>query len=109
MEKSGSAVFYLQTEENGKKLKIDNRDFLNAHQEKQMSTQPDLIYQYVAVLSEYYKTQGYQSPIITSEIHITLNGRPSKLLFNKDIVLNELIEHDDFYSSMNVSPRYTNN
>ena len=27
----------------------------------------------------------------------------------KDIVLNELIEHDNFYSSMNVSPRYINN
>ena len=105
MEKSGSAVFYLQTEENGKKLKIDNSDFLNAHQEKQMSTQPDLIYQYVAILSEYYKTQGYPSPIITSEIYITLNGRPSKLLFDKDIVLNELIEYDNFHSSMNISPR----
>ncbi|MDX5321862.1 MAG: HTTM domain-containing protein, partial [Bacteroidota bacterium] len=92
VEKAGTAHFYIQDGPNGAKGLVDNRNFLNAHQEKQMSYQPDMILQYAHFLKQHYQNQGIQNPVVTAEVYVTLNGRPSKPLFDADLNLAEITD-----------------
>jgi uncharacterized membrane protein YphA (DoxX/SURF4 family) len=104
MEKSGSATFYLKKKSDGRKLRIDNREFLTHHQEKQMATQPDLIYQYVLLLEKHFRDTGIEDPVICSEIWVTLNGRPSALYFPVDFDLSAVDSYAEFLDSMLEKP-----
>jgi hypothetical protein len=82
MEKAGSAIFYITNAATQKEMMIDNTEFLNAHQEKQMATQPDLILQYAQYLKAYYKKQGVEISKVRADVYVTLNTKPSKLLID---------------------------
>lgn len=94
MEKSGSATFYVGNPNTGREGVVDNSEFLNRHQEKQMSFQPDMILQYAHFLEEHYKTKENPNPIIRAEVYVTLNGRKSQLFFDPNLDLSEV--KDDF-------------
>lgn len=88
VEKAGTATFYVSNPENGKEWIIDNSQFLNNHQEKQMSFQPDMILQYAHFLDHHFKENYHISdPIVRAEVYVTLNSRPSKLLFDPQLDL----------------------
>ena len=90
MEKAGTATFYVKDGENGREGIVDNSEFLNPHQEKQMAMQPDLILQYAHFLAEHYGGQGMQEPQVRAEVYVTLNGRPSQLLIDPEVNLVEI-------------------
>ena len=90
MEKSGSATFYVKNPITNKEGVVDNTEFLNRHQEKQMSFQPDMILQYAHFLEEKYKTEENPNPIIRAEVYVTLNGRRSQLFFDPNLDLSKL-------------------
>lgn len=102
MEKSGSATFYVGNPKTGREGVVDNSEFLNLHQEKQMSFQPDMILQYTHFLEEYYKTKENLNPIIRAEVYVTLNGRRSQLFFDPNLDLSEL--EDSFLEKNWISP-----
>lgn len=87
MEKSGVATFYVKDGDSGREGQVFNNEFLNAHQEKQMAMQPDMILQYAHFLGEYYQNRGMAKPIVRVESYITLNGSPSKLLLDTELDL----------------------
>ncbi|MFN0049340.1 MAG: HTTM domain-containing protein [Cytophagales bacterium] len=87
MEKAGTAQFYVKDNQTGRIGDVNNTEFLNRHQEKQMAMQPDMILQFAHFLKKYYENKGINSAKITAEIHVTLNGRPSKLLIDPKIDL----------------------
>ena len=87
MEKAATATFYVIDAKTGKKGEVFNSDFLNAHQEKQMAMQPDMILQYAHFLGKYYREKGMQNPKVTAEIYVTLNARPSKLYIDSTLNL----------------------
>lgn len=68
---------------------VDNSDFLNPHQEKQMSMQPDLILQYAHFLKDHYARSGVFDPKVRAEVYVTLNGRPSRLYFDPGMDLTQ--------------------
>jgi hypothetical protein len=82
MEKAGTATFYVKDTRSGREGVVDNREFLNAHQEKQMAMQPDMILQYAHFLGKYYAAQGVYQPALRAEVYVTLNARPSRLLID---------------------------
>lgn len=86
-EKAGTATFYVTDVKSGKEGVVDNRDFLNPHQEKQMAMQPDLILQYAKFLKQHYETRGLQVNNVRAEVYVTLNAAPSKLLFDPQLNL----------------------
>ncbi len=90
VEKAGTARFFVKEGKTGKEGEVDNRAFLNAHQEKQMSFQPDMILQFAHYLEDVYQEQGLEDPIIRCEAWVTLNGRPGQLLFDPYLELNEI-------------------
>jgi Vitamin K-dependent gamma-carboxylase len=46
MEKAGTATFFVKDAQTGREGLVDNSEFLCAHQEKQMSMQPDMLLQF---------------------------------------------------------------
>jgi hypothetical protein len=90
MEKFGSATFYVKNPKTGREGMVDNSEFLNRHQEKQMAFQPDMILQYAHFLEEKYKTKENLNPIIRAEVYVTLNGRRSQLLFDPNLDLSKI-------------------
>lgn len=87
MEKAGTATFYVKNTETGREGSVINRQFLNAHQEKQMAMQPDLILQYAHYLKDHYTQQGMKDPSVRAEVWVTLNGRPAQLLIDPAVDL----------------------
>lgn len=94
MEKSGSATFYVKDKRTGREGIVVNSEFLNRHQEKQMSMQPDMIVQFAHFLAKHYEKEGLQSPSVRAEVYVTLNGRPSRLLIDSTVDLTRY--YDDF-------------
>ena len=84
MEKAGTALFYVRDGVSGKEGIVDNRDFLNAHQEKQMAMQPDMVLQYAQFLARHYAGKGVRNPEVRAEIYVTLNGNPSRPMVSPD-------------------------
>ncbi len=90
VEKAGTAQFFVRDGEDGREGEVYNREFLNPHQEKQMSFQPDMILQFAHFLEDHYKAQGMKDPIVRCEAWVTLNGRPGQLLFDPQLDLTEV-------------------
>lgn len=78
MEKAGYIVFHIYDPITGKIEQANNYHYLTKTQEKQMSTQPDMILQFAHFLKEKYREKGFIDPHITAESYVTLNGRRSK-------------------------------
>ncbi|MEM6633683.1 MAG: HTTM domain-containing protein, partial [Bacteroidota bacterium] len=87
MEKAGTATFYVKDGEEGREGSVINHQFLNAHQEKQMAMQPDLILQFAHYLRDYFQEQGMQNPKVRAEVWVTLNSRPARLLIDPEVDL----------------------
>ena len=90
MEKAGTATFYVKDGRTGREGEVVNREFLNAHQEKQMAMQPDMILQFARFLEKHYANQGVQEPVVRAEVYVTLNARPSRLLFDPALDLTQV-------------------
>ncbi|MEO5601153.1 MAG: HTTM domain-containing protein [Cyclobacteriaceae bacterium] len=79
MEKSGYAQFTV-TDHTGKKITVDNNEFLTPLQQKMMATQPDMILQYAHMLRDYYEKLGYRNPSVFVDSYVAVNGRLGKAL-----------------------------
>jgi hypothetical protein len=90
MEKAGTATFFVRDARTGREGEVVNSDFLNAHQEKQMAMQPDMILQFAHFLKQHYEKQGLSDPSVRAEVYVTLNGRPSQLLINPQVDLTKI-------------------
>jgi len=96
MHKEGNAVFYVRDLNTGRESEIDNSNYLTQTQEDQMATQPDMILQYAKHLKEKFngktftfanKTIKMDSVGVFAKIHVSLNGRPSQIIVDKNIDL----------------------
>ncbi len=93
MEKAGSATFFVRDGQTGREGVVINSDFLNAHQEKQMAMQPDMILQYAHFLGEHFQKKGVRNPEVRAEVYVTLNGKPSRLFVDNQLNLLTLEEN----------------
>jgi len=78
MEKAGYAQFKVKDSVTGKQFHVDNSDFLNTFQEKQMSFQPDFILEYAHFLGDHFASQGHKNLEVYVESYVALNGRLSQ-------------------------------
>ncbi|MEL6591833.1 MAG: HTTM domain-containing protein, partial [Bacteroidota bacterium] len=90
MEKAGYANFKIVDGETGKRMYVDNDDFLTSFQEKQMSTQADFILEYAHYLGHQYEAKGVKNPEVYVENYVALNGRPSRLFVDPEVNLMEI-------------------
>ena len=87
VEKAGTATFYVTDPVTGREGVVDNRAFLNAHQEKQLSFQPDLILQFAHFLADHYQQAHQPRPSVRAEVFVTMNGRPSQPFIDPSVNL----------------------
>jgi hypothetical protein len=92
MHKEGMATFYVKDKKTGGEIEVKNCDFLCPTQIDQMATQPDMILQYASFLERKFKDSvllvggkqfKIESPKISADIYVSLNGRPSQLFVSK--------------------------
>ena len=86
MEKVGNVSFHVLGA-NGKVASVNNAAFLTSLQEKEMSTQPDMILQFAHFLSEEFERRGFERPQVTAEGYVTLNGARSKAFIDSQVDL----------------------
>ena len=94
MEKAGYAQFKVKDSVSGKQFHVDNSDFLNTFQEKQMSFQPDFILEYAHFLEDHFTSQGHKNLEVYVESYVALNGRLSQPFI--DPTVNLLQEKESF-------------
>lgn len=95
MEKAGNTEFVMSDAKSGKTVYVDNKKFLTAFQEKQMSFQPDFILEYAHYLHDYYEKQGMFDPIVKVHSHVALNGRLVKEYIDPNVNLAKEYESFD--------------
>ncbi len=101
-EKSGTAQFMITDRKTGKTGYVNNAEWLSAHQEKQMSFQPDMILAFAHFLHDEYQKQGMIDPIVTVDCWVTMNGRPSARLIDPTVDLSRIT--DDFSHKTWIAP-----
>ena len=89
MEKAGYAQFIVTDAKSGKKIYVNNEDFLTVFQEKQMSFQPDFILEYAHFLHDHYQKEGLNDPEVRVQNYVALNGRLSRPYVDPTINLAE--------------------
>ena len=90
MEKAGYAMFKVVDADTGKRFYVQNGNFLNPLQEKQMATQADFILEYAHYLENFYQKKGIRDPEIYVESYVALNGRSSQPFVNPEIDLTKI-------------------
>lgn len=94
MEKTGYAQFVVKEAGTGRSIGVNNNEFLSPNQEKMMSTQADFILQYARFLARRYQALGWKTPEVYATIHVSVNGRRSRLYI--DPARNLASEKDNF-------------
>jgi hypothetical protein len=89
MEKGGTAFFYVKDARSGRRWEVENGGFLTPLQERQMSTQPDMILQFAHHLHDTYRKKGIADPVITVEDYVTLNGGGSRIYIDTSVDLSK--------------------
>ncbi|MBC7391462.1 MAG: HTTM domain-containing protein [Opitutaceae bacterium] len=84
VEKAGTATFRIKNNLNGSEFDVDNSQYLNQHQEKQMSFQPDMMLQYAHYLGNTFEATGMKDISIYCECYVTMNGKPSQLIIDPE-------------------------
>ena len=87
MEKNAYTTFVVK-DETGKIAEVRNKDYLTPQQEKQMSTQPDMIVQFAHFIAEEYnENKGFINAEVYVDSYAALNGHPSQPFIDNTIDL----------------------
>lgn len=89
VEKAGHAQFIIRNPKTGAVGAVDNAQFLNMTQEKQMSFQPDMILEFAHHLANHYEKRLSVRPEVYAEVYVTMNGQSSRLLIDPKVNLVE--------------------
>lgn len=88
VEKVGHATFYVKDQATGRQTEVENHRFLTDFQEKQLAIQPDFLVQYAHFLKAHYQKQYHlEDPIVTADVFVALNGRPSQRFVRPEVDL----------------------
>lgn len=90
VEKSGTVTFHLHEPATGRRWLVYPGDSLTRQQEKQMAFQPDMILEFAHHLERDWRAQGGSNVEVRAEAHVSLNGRPSRLLLDPTVDLTTL-------------------
>jgi hypothetical protein len=76
-EKNGSVSYTVRDKATGREWVVVPRDYLEEYQERDMSTQPDLILQLAQVIARDFRRKLGRDVEVRAEALVSLNGRPA--------------------------------
>lgn len=82
MEKNGILEYVVRVKDTGKEFLVNPSEFLTSRQVHQMSFQPDMILEFAHYLHTFYLESGVGDTEIRANCHVSLNGKPSRLLID---------------------------
>lgn len=85
-EKHGAVTYHVREQPSGRRMQVAPSRYLNARQEGEMSSQPDLIRQLAHHIRDDFARQGRQVEV-RAEVHASLNGRAPALLIDPEVDL----------------------
>lgn len=97
MEKNGYTEFKVIDNETGDSWTEYPSKRLSVIQEKQMSFQPDMIWQYGNYLNKIYSDKGIADLSVYVYSKVSINGRTSQTFINPEIDITDLKKVDDIY------------
>ncbi|PCJ94529.1 MAG: hypothetical protein COA50_12275 [Flavobacteriaceae bacterium] len=98
MEKNGHTDFTVVNNNTQKKFTVYPSQYLTTIQEKQMSFQPDMIWQFAQHLGEKYRNNKGLNISIYANSKVSLNGRASKTYIDPKVDLLTLESVDEIYN-----------
>lgn len=100
MEKNGYTEYTVIDQDQNKRWIEYPKKYLSNVQEKQMSFQPDMIWQYAQFLKEKYHKKGFENVEIYVNSRVSLNGRPSQMYINPKTDLTKVKSIDAIYNEL---------
>ncbi|WP_158447913.1 HTTM domain-containing protein [Aquimarina longa] len=97
-EKNGVVAFRIVDHDTQKKFTVYPSQYLSIIQEKQMSFQPDMIWQFAHFLKEEYQEQGATNLSIYVDTKVALNGRASQTFLDPNIDILRITTIDEVYN-----------
>ncbi|HEY1098259.1 MAG TPA: HTTM domain-containing protein, partial [Myxococcota bacterium] len=85
-EKNGTVTFHLEDKATGRRWFVRPRQWLDARQDREFSTQPDLILQLAKHIAAEERARG-RDVAVRAEALVSLNGRPAALLVDPTVDL----------------------
>ncbi len=89
-EKNGSVTYRVTDPRTGRTQEVPPRRYLNSRQERDFSTQPDLILQLAHRIARDFEAKAGVRPIVRVQAIASLNGRPAEPLIDPDIDLTQV-------------------
>jgi vitamin K-dependent gamma-carboxylase len=86
-EKNGAVTYRVKLPGQAREREVSPRRYLTAHQEREMSGQPDLILQLGQHIGAEFAQQGFAGVEVRVDALVSLNGRPAHRLIDPDIDL----------------------
>ncbi len=91
-EKNASVTYHVRAPASGRVWEVSPGQYLRAYQERDMATQPDLIWQLAQRIGADYDRQGHGRVEVRAEAHVALNGRRAELLIDPRVDLRRVGE-----------------
>ncbi|HEY0705800.1 MAG TPA: HTTM domain-containing protein [Polyangia bacterium] len=76
-EKNGSVTYRVRDPRTGRIWEVTPRDYLRNHQERELSTQPDLIAQLAHIIAADFRERLGRDVTVEVDAAVSLNGRPA--------------------------------
>lgn len=100
VEKEGLVNIWVTDPRDGRTFEVDQTAYLSPFQIKRMSVRPDHLIQFAHYLRDQYSIKyDIENPVVNAQMYVSINGRPSALLIDKDVDLSKEkfeIRHKDF-------------
>lgn len=86
-EKSGMVAFRVRNPQTNKSWVVTASDYLQDYQERDISTQPDMIWQLAQHVAADFERRGYGPVEVRTDAFASLNGRPAAMLIDPGVDL----------------------
>jgi hypothetical protein len=100
-EKNASVLYYVDDLTTGRTVEVKPRRYLDARQEREFGTQPDLVLQLGRHIGREWEARAGGPVRVRAEVLVSLNGRRSQLLVDPEL---DLLEIDDAYAGRWILP-----
>ncbi len=91
-EKNGAITYIVHSPQANRTWHISPRRYLTQAQEREMSSQPDMILQLGKFIAHEYRQQGFADVEVRVDAWVSLNGRPGQRLIDPNANLDKLVD-----------------
>lgn len=84
--KSGQVTYRVKNKETGKSIVVNLNNYLSKKQQRQVSTKPDVIWQFSQRLKEQFKQNGQEVSVFV-DCKVSVNGKPYQVLIDPEVDL----------------------